>query len=242
MAEDEKIDTGKEKNHSGYIIGIGFVGTFIWIVFVYSFLEGTSLTKFNSWNGLGDFLAGTVAPVALLWFVLGFFLQIKEVRYQRIELKKSTDELIEQTKQLTEQALLTRQDIKLKLHEATPRLAFQKKERHRKIENIYRYDIQFYNNGGMAIGVECTSPHEEILARILSVSDSGVFLNTNSIKTDQLAKLHLEYDESEYRNVSIGFKYKDAFGTEYRHLVVIPCSEEELRNFFEEPTEVIEPE
>lgn len=41
---------------------------------------------------LGDYLAGVFSPLAFGWFVVTVFIQLEELRLQRIELQKARDE------------------------------------------------------------------------------------------------------------------------------------------------------
>lgn len=56
-------------------------------------------------NELGDFLAGAAAPLALLWFVIGYLLQTKELGLQRDELELQRNEIKRQA-DLKEQELI----------------------------------------------------------------------------------------------------------------------------------------
>lgn len=68
-------------------------------------------------NELGDFLAGAAAPLALLWFVIGYLLQTKELGLQRDELQLQRNEIKRQA-DLKEQELL--QDHKARIIAAEP--------------------------------------------------------------------------------------------------------------------------
>ena len=58
----------------------GVVITIIWII-VWMVIIAFSDKKFNKLelNEIGDFMAGVFAPLALLWVVLGYFQQGKEL-------------------------------------------------------------------------------------------------------------------------------------------------------------------
>jgi hypothetical protein len=76
----------------------GIVGTIVWAVFLapqlsHVFCNLSSLAP----NELGDFLAGAFAPLAFLWIVVGYLLQVHALRIQSKELENqisSSRELI----------------------------------------------------------------------------------------------------------------------------------------------------
>jgi hypothetical protein len=92
------------------------IGVLLTLAF-FCFWAGLVYSRFSdfaalSLNELGDFLSGTVGSVALLWLVLGYFQQGKELKnsngalmMQAIELKNSVEqqrELVEVSKQAIE--------------------------------------------------------------------------------------------------------------------------------------------
>lgn len=84
----------------------GFLLTAIWIC-AFGLVLGTNWTdavgmNLNEW---GDFLAGFLAPLALMWIVIGYFLQGKELRINTEALKAQQEEL---RRQVEETALLAK--------------------------------------------------------------------------------------------------------------------------------------
>lgn len=85
---------------------VGVIVTAIWIAslaayFVANFTAFTTLTP----NEVGDFLAGALGPVAVLWLILGFWQQGDELRASVEALRLQSDELrnsVEQQKALVE--------------------------------------------------------------------------------------------------------------------------------------------
>ena len=59
-------------------------------------------------NELGDFLAGVLTPVALIWLIYGYILQSKELSLQRQELEETRKTLGEQVEVMREQVEVTR--------------------------------------------------------------------------------------------------------------------------------------
>ena len=239
MAEEkgEHIKPEEEKDHTRLFIGIGAVFTFLWIGFILVLYSETALPEEWSLNHLGDILAGSFAPLAVFWFALGFFLQMKEIRHQRIEIKKSTDELTNQTIQLKEQAKLTHKDIKLRLQEATPRLTFQLIETRKAPHNSSETDIYFYNNGGNALGVKGFSPLEGVKISIFDEQHNHV----SHLTTGERGYIEVEHKIID-SNFSVELTYLDGFGNLYRHHCPFYPTEQEWPQFFEKPVEIKEPE
>jgi len=76
-------------------------------------------------NEVGDFLAGVVGPLALLWLILGFFQQGEELRLSTDALKQQAKELSESVQHQEALVLVTRQQVELQLeaHRREQRLA-----------------------------------------------------------------------------------------------------------------------
>ena len=73
---------------------VGFSLSGLWILgafFLAIVLWDTS--KDMSLNEWGDFLAGSVAPLALLWLVIGYFQQGEELRFNTETLRLQQEEL-----------------------------------------------------------------------------------------------------------------------------------------------------
>ena len=94
-------------------------GIFVTVAYLCVFIHygGISISKLQTLdlNELGDFLAGTFGPIAILWLILGFFQQgigLKQnsevLRIQAEELKNS----VEQQRELVE---VTREQLKMEM-------------------------------------------------------------------------------------------------------------------------------
>ncbi len=105
----------------------------IWLLFVFIY-SIQSEDKF--WglelNEFGDFLAGGIAPIAFLWFVLAFFQQSKELKQntsildlQREELKLTREEMAKQSEQLTLQTKYMAIQVNREEFKDLPRLALE---------------------------------------------------------------------------------------------------------------------
>jgi len=69
--------------------------TALWLVFVFCLLIANLFLN-NSplgLNGVGDYLAGMLTPVALLWLILGYLQQGSELKNSNAQLSLQTDEL-----------------------------------------------------------------------------------------------------------------------------------------------------
>ena len=55
-------------------------------------LECATRKKPRHWNAVGDFLAGWFAPMAFAWFLVAVFLQMRELKLQRLEFEKMREE------------------------------------------------------------------------------------------------------------------------------------------------------
>jgi len=85
---------------------IGVMLTIFWVALAIFliFIKWDNTLTLNEW---GDFLAGATAPLAFLWLIVGYMLQRKELQnnteallYQRDEMAKQVEALVEQNKHL----------------------------------------------------------------------------------------------------------------------------------------------
>ena len=253
MAEEGGIEISKSPKFNWGLLLVSAI-TFIWLAFtIFIVFKGTPPTLELPPNALGDFLAGMFAPLAFLWLAMGFHQQGKELKLQREELELQREELkqsrkalrgqerelIEQTKQLTEQARLTQQDIKLKLNESTPRLSFHHFRILEEPHETKRLHIRFFNNGGIAVGIKIKIPATAIKAILLGMSQEIASRQINALRISQEAEINIHVPKGIPLNFGIELRYMDVFGTEYKHLIAFPCTEEEWGKFFAETQEVI---
>ena len=112
------IQTASDKNHKGdkdRRIRYGWWGagiTFAYIVFLIFILQD-KLFGFSdlSLNEIGDFAAGVVGPIALLWLVIGFFQQSRELQNSALNLSLQTKELANSVEQYKKLADLTKDQL-----------------------------------------------------------------------------------------------------------------------------------
>lgn len=91
---------------------LGICLTLIWAIIVVIYLCCTNSSPFNMKpNEFGDFWAGAVGPVALLWIVLGFWQQGQELRNSVDALNLQSKELRSSVKQQKELVATTKKQL-----------------------------------------------------------------------------------------------------------------------------------
>lgn len=91
---------------------VGLIGTGVWLM-VGAIYVGPRLDSLLSIppNEMGDFLAGSFAPLAFFWLVLGFFQQGEELRTSNQALWLQGEELRNSVEQQRELVIATREGI-----------------------------------------------------------------------------------------------------------------------------------
>lgn len=85
---------------------VGLLITVIWLgAFAVALFANWDSARELSLNEWGDFLAGITAPLALIWIVIGYFLQSEELRLNTRALEAQHDEL---KRQVSETAILAK--------------------------------------------------------------------------------------------------------------------------------------
>ncbi|MFY3137985.1 hypothetical protein ACOTFF_15900 [Achromobacter xylosoxidans] len=93
--------------------------TWIGIAITAAYLVTAALLGWGEWdkfsemkpNEVGDFLAGVVGPLALLWLILGYFQQGEELRNSAAALRLQAEELKASVRQQTELVSVTREQL-----------------------------------------------------------------------------------------------------------------------------------
>lgn len=112
----------------------GFVLSFAYFVFV-------SVLAWSSWaelwdlepNEFGDLMAGTFAPLAFLWLVLGFFQQGQELRASVEALKLQGKELRNSVEQQRDLVRATREEIEMQ----AKRIEHEDAQRDREVSPVF---------------------------------------------------------------------------------------------------------
>ncbi|RAU18891.1 hypothetical protein DN062_05260 [Nitrincola tibetensis] len=96
------------------IFGIIFTATYILAII---FLRWANLSDLQTMplNELGDFLAGVFGPLMLLWLILGYIQQQKELRQNTKALELQADELRKSVEQHKELVAATREQVQADL-------------------------------------------------------------------------------------------------------------------------------
>jgi hypothetical protein len=150
---------------------IGFAITGAWLLGVIALLywkwEKLSELALNEW---GDLFAGATAPLALIWLVIGYFLQGEELRLNTAALKAQEEELRNQVK---ETAILAANSARQA--EASEQMAVATKEEYNRIAQRELADTQPVfrprgGNEGRAPGLRYFTNIENVGAMVTKVN------------------------------------------------------------------------
>ena len=171
------------------------IGIFITIVYIgtITLIRWQSFPKLATMplNEFGDFFAGVFGPLMLLWLILGYMQQQKELQQntaalelQAEELRKSVEqhkELVKATKEQvqTDQKALEIEQIRT-LREAHPVFSITQAGQYSKAGNKIGFKIVLKNNGSPASGVKITTAPDikEITNQdVMQYFDTGASIN-----------------------------------------------------------------
>ena len=209
------------------ITKVGFTLTFIWLLTI--FATSTFRNKpvwCLSLNEFGDFLAGSFAPLAFFWFVIGYFQQGKELQLQREELALQRQEFNFQGKQAKRQADASERHLSLDEEGARPILTYLTTQSvPSDITGNRIYKIKFQNHGGKAINAKhyIPQPHTH-----KSISLPTVY-NENEISV-----ISIDAPVDQLSLVDFKMSYEDLRGRKYQHLGTINQREDILKKFFDD--------
>lgn len=158
--------------------------TAIWLLLVIGFsaINWSSFSELKP-NGWGDFLAGTMSPLAFMWLVFGYIQQGRQLRMNTRELKLQRRALLLQQKELAEQVKATlqvaghaEQQAQASSLMADLTLQEQKKREFNNLQSslpVFRFTIisltdeseaaRVLNEGGSAIDVQFRNSNSEVL-------------------------------------------------------------------------------
>lgn len=155
---------------------LGFWLSGIWItsIAIYAWIGQKDFWELEL-NEFGDFLAGSIAPIAFLWFVLAFFQQSKELKQntkmlnlQKEELRLTREEMAKQSHQLTLQSNYMELEIKREEIKAMPKLVFIGPKGVNEGPGYFKMEIPFKNIGGSALSLSISSPENNLQELIIS--------------------------------------------------------------------------
>ena len=234
--KEEELKPEKEKDHTRLFIGLGCVITFLWIGAVWILYSETKLPVNWNLNHLGDFLAGAFAPLAVFWFVLGFFLQIKEIRYQRIEINRLggfTERQAHATekhvalgeKELENQITLEHRKIEREKEKNRPILIYEHTAT-ASVSRQIRYEVNFKNIGGPALNAEVSSSFGDVIG--LDLKPKRNILPNE----DTPYRITFRVLNSAILPVPVTLDYSDSDGRLYRHQTLLSVEKKENQEFF----------
>lgn len=168
-------------------------------------------------NELGDFFAGFIAPLALIWLVLGYFQQGVELRQNSAALRLQAEELkhlVTQNEKLVEQnkrhADLTEKDMANKLktlkEDQEPLFTVEMAKSTNTVGSSSIWRIEFINRGGKAsnLWAETGDP------RLTNIE----FLPQSAMESEQKGVLTIELSENLHAPAEFKYGYKNISGDE----------------------------
>jgi hypothetical protein len=92
----------EEKKYKNLLSLFGIAATigWFWVFCHFSELDLSQIVRRFKWlplNEKGDFLAGLFAPIAVLWLIIGYFLQMKQFSSQQKQINMQTFLMLEKT-------------------------------------------------------------------------------------------------------------------------------------------------
>lgn len=151
----------------------GFLLTAFWLaIFLKIVVVNWSSAKLLSFNEWGDFLAGLTAPLALLWLVIGYFQQGKELHLNTEALLAQQEQL---KRQVQETAVLAENSERQAI--AAERMALLSKEESEKAALKERAEAQplFRPKGGNKNGATIKT----------TLRNDGATVSNVSVETDE---------------------------------------------------------
>lgn len=202
---------------------IGWWITSGWFLFVFIF---SCQSDHSFWglrlNEFGDFLAGSFAPIAFLWFVLAFFQQSKELKQntnilslQKDELKLTRKEMAAQSEQLALQTKYMALQVNREEFKDLPRLTIGGPLNSSSGSNGYFLNIPLKNVGGPIKDLRVFSENDRLKEKEIVVSPP-TYLNE-----DENGNIRIRADSTEAFPIEARLEYKDVHGNEYLHEKII---------------------
>ncbi len=146
-------------------------------------LNSPKVMTLNEW---GDYLAGMMSPIALLWLVIGFYLQREELKQNTKALQIQGEELknqVEQTRKLVEQTTrqvdIEDQRFQKEKEDNEPNFIFETGAEIFNAGKIRKKELNFVNYGGVAFEVSIESPKPaifEIRPKRIGAGNTGTII------------------------------------------------------------------
>jgi hypothetical protein len=200
------------------LTALGFAITAIWLmafalILVFNLEEARKL-DLNEW---GDFFSGATAPLALIWVVIGYFLQAEELRVNTAALKAQEEEL---RRQVQETAVLAKNSERQAI--ASEQLAVASKQERDRAAMKELADVQpiFRTVGGAKTGSTYTTNLRNVGATVTKIAvttpNAGVRVRiwpTEVFEQNSDGQLIVEAD-AEVPPIAISLSYVDRLGNE----------------------------
>ncbi len=200
----------------------------IWLLFVLMYSINSEHAFWGlELNAFGDFLAGGIAPIAFLWFVLAFFQQSKELKQntnmldlQREELKLTREEMAKQSEQLTMQTKYMAIQVNREEFKDLPRLALEGTPSSSSGPNGYFMNISFKNVGGPIKDLKIFSENKELKEIVVSPK--------TYLDKKEVGNIRIGANSTNVFPVHARIEYKDVHGNEYFHETAIENDTESI--------------
>lgn len=199
--------------------------TVVWLggVAIYVFCNWCAFLKMEP-NAIGDFLAGTMSPLALFWLVAGYRQQGEELRLNTETLKLQHTELIEQVKATQQVAVHSERQAQAAQFMADS----QREAQQRRIDEDIRLatpefqltaikltdesiGAQVFNTGGTALDVSFTNSKGQ-----------KINLSSNNIMCQESAILRLDGVNLEEDTISVGYReFYSSMGTSFGYTIFV---------------------
>jgi hypothetical protein len=217
-----------------YLNMFALIATALWIsgVIYFARLDWTLMLKMKP-NEWGDFLAGTVSPLAFFWLVVGYLQQGVALRLNTDEIKLQREALLLQHQELAEQVKATlqvaghaEQQAQASSLMADLTLQEQKKREFNNLQSslpVFRFTIisltdeseaaRVLNEGGSAIDVQFRNSNSEMLqldCHNLLNGESGILrLDGVNLANDVLYVSYRGYYSTRGQSSAYEFVIKD---------------------------------
>ena len=216
---------------------LGWVLTILWFVGIVCYFIFGDLKKPESFNELGDALAGIVAPIAFLWLILGYRQQSQQleqnstaINQQAVALKQQAEALNLQIEEMKE-SVHQQKELVVQQKEQNDRRVFEVKPYLRFHTRMYEESLKYWNYRNL-----------DVTCIVLSLTNVGVgsardiclySLNKNcelfrdkrvKIDSNENAKLSFNFTKEEKKlfeenrvcEIKFMCTYNCIYGKEYR--------------------------
>lgn len=212
--------------------------TGIGVAITLAYLIAAALLGWGEWdefsgmrpNEVGDFLAGVVGPLALLWLILGYFQQGEELRQSSLALAQQAEELrrsVEQQQALVE-VTRAQMDAQVRSFQAEalrwhiaeqPIFVLSLDETARHSDGSYTFTIRCRNDGKAAVEVK-------VLAGLRGLVDVNPDWFPNLPSGGEVIFNLADLEPDNFDPIELQFLYADATGQPRRLSKLVWCHPE----------------